>query len=288
MKKELRGTGKPTAHNKKESLMIDKQKYQNQINEANKYKYKFEEVNKSLDPYFVVKAIGQSKPEKHGDELRIKCPIHHSDNQASLCININKKEFYCHGCNAKGDLIGLYAQVHNIKNYQALEELAGNNLRKHEHYIPILNVKASDYTKEEVLNSWNNAKETGDDHYFKFKKLPVPPGVVRFGKNPKGWKSTMVMIQDIDGNFAGLVCVGKKKFNYKVVDSLNGCFTLLGEFKEDGEVFLGEGIATVQTAWEAKQKIIPAVASHGAGNLLPVATAIKEKYPKLIFGRIFS
>lgn len=50
-----------------------------------------------------MKAIG-------GDEYQAICPFH-NDSKPSLCFNDEKGTFFCHGCGAKGDAIGFFAQL---------------------------------------------------------------------------------------------------------------------------------------------------------------------------------
>lgn len=50
------------------------------------------------------------------------CPFH-DDHRPSFWINTRRKIWGCHACGLHGDVINLYAQLHNVTNNQALEVL---------------------------------------------------------------------------------------------------------------------------------------------------------------------
>ena len=61
---------------------------------------------------------------------------------------------------------------------------------------------------------------------------------------------------------------------------VTGCFALVGlEIPETGELYIAEGWATAVTIHQALR--VPVVAAMNAGNLKPVALAIRSKYPRL-------
>jgi replicative DNA helicase len=59
-------------------------------------------------------------------------------------------------------------------------------------------------------------------------------------------------------------------------------FSLLGEISDGKSLFIGEGMATVQTVWEAFDRNISAVSVGSKSNLIKVVDAIKDKYHSLI------
>jgi hypothetical protein len=132
------------------------------------------------------------------------------------------------------------------------------------------------YSLESIFTCWEEAKPQGNDTYFSKKKLQPPP-IARFGKNPKGYQSTLIALKDIKGELKCLLSLSSGgKFNF---GNPKGAFAQLGEIHPEGEFYAGEGIATVQTAWEATQKEIPAVSCGTWSNILPAVAAIKGKYP---------
>jgi len=66
-------------------------------------------LNSSINIEVLLNMIGYNGERKlQGKDLRIRCPIHKSDNQTSMAIDTVDNIFYCHNCGAKGDLIQLY------------------------------------------------------------------------------------------------------------------------------------------------------------------------------------
>jgi phage/plasmid primase-like uncharacterized protein len=58
---------------------------------------------------------------------------------------------------------------------------------------------------------------------------------------------------------------------------MHGCFHVIGDIEPTGVVLIAEGFATAASCREATE--YPAVIAFDAGNLLPVATVIREKFP---------
>lgn len=247
------------------------------------------EVNQSLDPYEVLSSIGYegSQPTQSGPEIRDFCPIHGGDRQKSLAINISTKTFKCHSCDAHGDLVGLYAQAKGMLDIEAAKQL-DQGFTPSTTYVTS-NVKKTNtnntknYTDQDVIACWDNAAEAGEDTYFKFKGL-VPPPLVRFGKNPNGFHATMAQFTDINGSFRGFASLNYEnhsKFNYLANEEELPRFTLLGTLDGQSQIYIGEGIATVQTPWEATDRRIPGVSAGTWSNILPVLKSIKQKYPQI-------
>ena len=49
------------------------------------------------------------------------CPFH---NDHTPSMKLNEDYFYCFGCGATGDVIGLTARLFNLSNYEAAQKLA--------------------------------------------------------------------------------------------------------------------------------------------------------------------
>ena len=58
-----------------------------------------------------------------GDEHQALCPFH-KDSNPSLSINVATGKWFCHGCNAKGDLFTFYMKKHSVTFQTAISELA--------------------------------------------------------------------------------------------------------------------------------------------------------------------
>jgi replicative DNA helicase len=237
-----------------------------------------EEIKSKLDPESVINLlIPEKKKKRSGKELRTCCPVHGGYGTENFSINLDTHQWICHSHQCKGvNLIDLYAQSKKIKFLDAAEELANRFGIKIEHRT--VNTTDRKYTQETVLKSWNEATSQGKDEYF-FKKGLQPPSIAKFGKNANGYHSTMIPYRDIEGKLLYLLCISGKKHQYKVEDDIKGAFALLGTIETESQYYIGEGIATVQTAWEASNQKIPAISAGSWSNMLDVVSAIKSKYP---------
>jgi putative DNA primase/helicase len=61
---------------------------------------------------------------RSGPELIQNCPFHH-EKSPSFKININDGKWKCFGCGAGGDMIALYAELHNVKPIDAAKHIGG-------------------------------------------------------------------------------------------------------------------------------------------------------------------
>lgn len=236
-----------------------------------------DEIKAKLDPESVLELIQPEKKKRSGQELRSPCPVHGGDGAENFSLNLNTHNWICHSHGCKGtNLIDLYAQSKKIKINESAEELAekfGIPIRYKESGERSQNAS---YTQEDVLKCWEEAEKQGKDTYFSKKGLQAPP-IARFGKNPKGYQSTLIPLRNIEGTLKGIISLSSGgKYNF---GEPKEAFALLGEIHPEEEFYVGEGIATVQTAWETTQRNIPAVSCGTWSNILPVITAIKRKYP---------
>lgn len=68
----------------------------------------------TIEEYFSYVFPG-TKLTRRGNRLWAYCPFH-QERTPSFCIDIIKQRFVCYGCNQRGDVIDLYALVHNIED----------------------------------------------------------------------------------------------------------------------------------------------------------------------------
>ena len=234
--------------------------------------------------------IGYSDKTPHisGNEIRCPCPVHKGDG-LNLAINTDKHSWFCHskGCKGKG-LIDLYKQANGLKYRDAAEQLAGR-FGIPVQYKQIEGEKGMSqkekYSIQDVNESWERANENGADVYFSDKGLSPPPGV-RFGKNAYGYPALLVPLKDIEGQLKGVISIGEskngetKKFQFKI-DNLDGAFFNFGSFEGASEVIVGEGVATVQTAWKLLGCQIPAASAGSWSNIPKVVRELKKKHPNI-------
>lgn len=254
------------------------------MREKQMYIENLDEIKRKLDPEKVLDLLLQPgmKKKRSGKELRAPCPVHGGDGPENFSINLDTHAWCCHSNQCKGtNLVDLYSQSMNVPFPDAAVKLANQFGIS----IQYKDSKAADtgnkkYTPEKVLKCWEEATPQGEDTYFNRKGL-TPPPIVRFGKNPSGYYSTLLPMRDIDEKMKIVISLSKGgKFNYNADDDTSGAFARLGELIPDGEFYIGEGIATVQTAWEATQREIPAISAGSWINLKPALDAIKTKYTR--------
>jgi putative DNA primase/helicase len=123
------------------------------------------------------------------------------------------------------------------------------------------------------------AAPASDNHPYLVKKSVKPYGL---SIDDDGW--LLVPMRDVDGVVHSLQRIshaGEKLFLSG--GRKRGLFFTIGAIDPDGEIYIGEGFATMANVHEAMKK--PAVVAFDCGNLLPVAKALRAKYPsaKLIF-----
>lgn len=274
-----------------------------------------DEIKERLDPEQVLDLIQPGVPKKRrGNEIRTCCPVHGGDGEENFSLNIKTHKWHCFSRGCIGtDLLGLYAQSKKIDFVSATEELAtrfgipikykndaGQKTKKTPPKVkpeaqkeePTYTKKKDDtpsYKGEDVVRCWEGASSEGDDKYFKFKKLSPPP-IARFGINLRGFDMPQIPYRDTEGRLMYVLCPKFDeeeeetiRYTYNVVESREDrqrAFALLGELKPSGEFYIGEGIATVQTAWEASGRLIPAVSFGSCSNMIHALDAIMSKYPE--------
>jgi len=236
-----------------------------------------DEIKSKLDPESVINLlIPEKKKKRSGKELRTCCPVHGGDGIENFSINIDTHQWICHSHQCKGvNLIDLYAQSKKIQFLEAAEELANRFGIQIEHRTG--HTLDKKYTQADVLKSWNEATPQGKDTYFTHKKI-LAPYIAKYGKNPNGYHSTLIPYKDIEGNISYILGISDKKRIYKCREEISGSFAQIGELNSDSQFYIGEGIATVVTAWEASNKKIPAISAGSWSNMLAVVSAIKSKY----------
>ena len=120
---------------------------------------------------------------------------------------------------------------------------------------------------------FNKLPEMGASEYLKRKK--VRAFGLRFSRG-----SVVVPVRNIGGDLVGLQFIdpqGGKKF--LTGTAKRGCFHLIGEIDQAQPLAIAEGYATGATVHMATSW--PVVVAFDAGNLLPVAQALRAQFPDL-------
>jgi putative DNA primase/helicase len=121
-----------------------------------------------------------------------------------------------------------------------------------------------------------SAEATADHPYLKRKGIKSPFGLRFCGDR------LVMPLHDEEGQVHSLQYIsgdGSKRF--LAGGRKRGLFYAIGEIEPQGEVFIGEGFATMASVHEATGK--PATVALDCGNLKPVAEALRKKYPQTAF-----
>lgn len=85
----------------------------------------FAEVRRRIPIARVLERVGFRPVRRSGAELRGPCPIHRarSPRSRSFAANVAKNVFRCFHCGAAGNVLDLWADVHQTDVYRAAVEL---------------------------------------------------------------------------------------------------------------------------------------------------------------------
>ncbi|MCB1180509.1 MAG: toprim domain-containing protein [Chlamydiia bacterium] len=121
-----------------------------------------------------------------------------------------------------------------------------------------------------------------DQHlaYAQLKK--ISPAGARFGDNPQEFPALILPLINSEGEIRSLqfISVGAEERVYKTFLSdgeKKGNFMVLGELQDGSRILIVEGYATGCSCFEALG--CSTVIAFDCGNLMPVAAALREKYP---------
>jgi hypothetical protein len=259
-------------------------------------------LNERIDPIELLQFIGYEKshPKASGSEVRDYCPIHRGDKQQSLAINTKDHCFFCHSCNASGDLIDLYRRATGTDFPTAINQLASRfaidllpgpsqeivfpSHRKEEPQTTYTTSTVFDDTKDTSSNlaatKWSEVREEGNHEYFAKKKVSSCPGI-RYGNDKMGNWSIVVPFYSINGEIQTLQYINNEGKFFLSGTHKKGGFFPLGDIKDEGRVYVAEGLATAITIWEALGKETPVVSAGDAGNISTVVSELRKKYKKL-------
>ena len=126
--------------------------------------------------------------------------------------------------------------------------------------------------KENAAAIWEASQPTPEDHPYLIRKRVKPFGVhVNDG-------ALVIPMRDADGALHSLQFIdpdGNKKF--LAGGRVTGCYFTIGDPKDGAPLCIAEGYATAATIHEATG--YPVAVAFNAGNLEPVAKALREKFP---------
>ncbi|CAM3474123.1 toprim domain-containing protein [Parendozoicomonas haliclonae] len=123
-----------------------------------------------------------------------------------------------------------------------------------------------------AANRWKNARRAAASHPYLATKRVRPYGIRQAADR------LLIPLRDIDGVLWSIQYIdgdGEKRFAKG--GRINGCMHLIGDIEH--EVIIAEGYATGATLHEITGT--PVAVAFNAGNILPVAEAIRSKYPHI-------
>ncbi|MDD3801454.1 MAG: toprim domain-containing protein [Desulfuromonas thiophila] len=124
---------------------------------------------------------------------------------------------------------------------------------------------------EKARRLWQQAKPAAADHPYLIRKQVKPLGLRQLGE------ALVVPLHNAEGHLTGVQFItpdGGKRFLSGT--EVAGCYHAIGGPPKN-VVLLAEGFATGATLHEATS--YPVAICFSAGNLLPVAVALRKKYP---------
>lgn len=130
-----------------------------------------------------------------------------------------------------------------------------------------------------IHNFWGRSMSRGISEYLKNKGVGAHG--VRFRQSSEFGQAAVVPMKDLSGNLKGLQLLngnGKPKQMLKGSRVTGNCH-LIGKIGTDGELLLCEGYATGAFLYE--QLAVPVCICFSSSNLMPVAGAVRKKYPGL-------
>lgn len=168
------------------------------------------------------------------------------------------------------------------------------NEKERKEFILLLKSKREEVERQrrEVRNQaaieasviWNKShKKPPSSEYEQYIKAKgIKPIGIKFIKNPYGYSSLVIPINNIDGEICSLqfISMGSEGKSYKSFLSggeIRGNFCIIGEIIDGNPFYIAEGYATAISVHQASS--IPVVIAFNAGNISSVLEHLVKKYP---------
>ncbi len=269
-----------------------------------------EEIKNQVDPrqYLLAHGYAKSSPVDRRDEVHDFCPVHGGDNGRNFVMNRITKVCYCHTCKFGGDIFDLHAELNhlNIENdfervVSEVAEITGvavqykgatrTEMSRSVKQPQPTNAKI-DVTKKSdskpirtPMQAVAEAKSVGTSSYLDRKRVKACKGLL-FGKDAYGNDALVVPFKTVKGELKSVQYVhdGGKFFCEKGDNdqySAKGAFFTIGDFKDGDTVLIGEGLATVLTAWMAEDEKVSAISYGASWNFDLVVNALISEYPNI-------
>lgn len=126
--------------------------------------------------------------------------------------------------------------------------------------------------RDKATKLWNSLQPANDNHPYLVRK-----GVKAFNIKQSG-DALVVPLKDTDGTIHSLQFIdpeGSKRF--LTGGRIKGCYSGIG--RPDGKIYIAEGYATAASIYQSTQHAV--AIAFNAGNLEPVALALRERFPDI-------
>jgi replicative DNA helicase len=262
----------------------------------------YEKLNPLLDAIEILQIAGiyDNKIKKTYEGFRINCPIHGGDKRFSLTINIKTNQYKCHNssCEAKGDLIGLYANLKNIKNSDAARELS--NLFQHNNEAimnqeltskkdSIIPAQATTLPENNIKRIYESAEKKGTNPYLEEKNVNSV-SELRYGNDEKGFPSIIVPFKNLENDelqTLQYVNANEGGKNFATGHSPKGAAFISGDKEKAKTLYVAEGLATILTIKQAVEQTVELntnlcsfISCGSATNITPCVKILKTRYPE--------
>lgn len=163
-------------------------------------------------------ALHGTKLKRVGDEMQGLCPFH-DERTPSFYVNEAKGTFYCHGCAVGGDVLDLYARLHDTDFLESCIALAGSDLDHHRRDPdPERDAVRRVLASRRATDEWRGAvsiEGTPAARYLSGRGVGEGvPGTIRFSRIPRFWQNDgsegprhpamIAAAQDADGRVRGI------------------------------------------------------------------------------------
>lgn len=143
-----------------------------------------------------------------GDEYQALCPFH-DDKEPSFNFNSQTGQFFCHGCQAKGDIFEFYSRINNLNTKSNFKDVLSGIAKD-------FNISEDKKSKSRIVETYDYRDETGKDLFQVVKYDPKDFKQRRKNNkgdwtwNIKGVRIALYNLQAVTGAQDIFFCEGEK------------------------------------------------------------------------------
>jgi phage/plasmid primase-like uncharacterized protein len=172
------------------------------------------------------------------------------------------------------------------KNYENGNHLSGEDYKQFKEDEELRNKKYQEQQKKEAEQRlkraktlWEESQEAPShkDHTAYLERKQVKAYGIKYSKDLEGNHVLVIPVKNIQGEIQAVQHI-KANGDKKIHGLKRGNFHLVGQIKNDSNIFICEGYATGASVYEATNS--PIVIAFDCGNLDPVLALIRNTYPQ--------